>query len=57
MMKIKSFKEVNTWAWRSLFKKRIKKEEHFSFFMFHYIISDKNCDLQNQNTVYLLIEW
>ena len=38
-------------------KKRIKKKDNFLFFMFHYIISDINCDVQNRNTEYLLIEW
>ena len=38
MMKIKPFKGVNTKAWHLL----LKKKQHFSFFMFNYIMSDKS---------------
>ena len=38
MVKIKPFKGVNTKACHLL----LKKEQHFSFFMFNYIMSDKS---------------
>ena len=38
MVKIKPFKGVNTKAWHFL----LKKEQHFSFFMFNCIMSDKS---------------
>ena len=46
-MKIKPFKEAHTKASRSLLKKN-KKEKHFSFFMFNYIISDNSVTYKTQ---------
>ena len=47
VMKIKPFKEAHTKAWRSLLKKN-KKENHFSFFMLNYIISDNSVTYKTQ---------